>query len=89
MTVKDRIQVRIDHDTKALAEEKLKAQGLTLSEYTRMMLAKVAYEDLVIKLETPNHQLESSIQETADFLAGKAALKGYSDADSLEKGLME
>lgn len=89
MVVKDRIQVRIDHDTKALAEKKLKAHGLTLSEYTRIMVSNVAYGDLTIKLETPNSVLETSISETADFLADKKKLKGYSDADSLKKDLTE
>ena len=89
MAVKDRIQVRIDHDTKALAEEKLKAQGLTISEYTRMMLANAAYGNLQIKIEKPNSQLESSIEETTDFIAGKKHLDGYTDADSLNKRLMD
>jgi len=89
MAVTDRIQVRIDHDTKQLAEEKLKAKGMTLSEYTRMMVANVAYNDVTIKIETPNKQLEHSIQETADFLSGKKQLHGYTNAADLEKGLME
>lgn len=88
MAVKDRIQVRIDHDTKKLAEEKLKEQGITLSEYTRMMVAKVAYGDVKLRFETPNEQLETSIQEAADFLSGKKKLKGYKSAAALEKDLM-
>lgn len=89
MTVTDRIQVRIDHDTKALAEKKLRAQGLTLSEYIRMMVSRVAYKDLTVTLEEPNKELESSIQETVNILADKKNLKGYSTVDTLEKDLME
>lgn len=52
------------------------------------MLSNVTYGDLTVKLETPNKELESSIQETVSFLAGKKELKGYSDASTLEKKLM-
>ncbi|WP_262316582.1 type II toxin-antitoxin system RelB/DinJ family antitoxin [Lacticaseibacillus parakribbianus] len=85
----DRIQVRIDHKTKMLAESRLKAQGLTLSEYTRMMVTNVAYSGVKVHFETPNTKLNGSIQEAADFLDGKATLQGYSSADALEKGLMD
>lgn len=89
MAIKDRIQVRIDHETKKKAEDNLKAQGLTLSEYTRIMVANAAQGNIKLRFETPNAQLESSIKEAADFLAGKEDLKGYTNAESLNKELLK
>lgn len=90
MDSNDRIQVRISHDVKMLAESKLKRQGLTISDYTRIMIANVAYGGKIsINIERPNAELEESIQEAADFVSGKQQLEGYNDAQSLEAGLME
>lgn len=62
--------------------------GPDASEYTRMMVAKVARGEVSVNFELPSRQLNASIWEATDFLSGKDSRQGYTDADALEKGLM-
>ncbi len=88
MPTTDRIQVRIDADIKKRAEKNLKENGLTISEFTRLILSDVANNKFNVKFEIANDRVNSSLAEVVQNTNGSKKLKAYSDVASLEKELL-
>jgi len=88
MATTARIQVRIDADTKRKAEAKLANTGLTLSDFTRMMMTNLANGQLDSVLEVANDEVLASLQEVIDDATGKKKLKRYDNFDELNHDLL-
>ncbi|WP_203640906.1 type II toxin-antitoxin system RelB/DinJ family antitoxin [Levilactobacillus andaensis] len=86
MTAVARIQVRIDADIKQKAETKLKQNGLTISDFTRIMMTNVANGKFDNALEVVNQKVNDSLQEVINQ-SNTHKLQGYSDLDSLNAAL--
>ncbi|WP_048735264.1 type II toxin-antitoxin system RelB/DinJ family antitoxin [Levilactobacillus koreensis] len=83
-----RIQVRIDADIKKKAESKLKQNGLTISDFTRIMMTNVANGKLDHALEIVNQEVNDSLQEVLEQSSDQK-LQGYSDLNSLNTALFK
>ncbi|MFD1455660.1 type II toxin-antitoxin system RelB/DinJ family antitoxin [Levilactobacillus lanxiensis] len=66
----DRINTRINHDIKARAQNELAKNGLTISEYMRIVLTGVANYGLPTHFAQPSKEVIASILEMTDVVSG-------------------
>lgn len=70
------IRARIDNDIKDEATAALKAMGLTMSEFLRIAVTRVAKEKAIpFEVKVPNAVTLQAMQEAQEILAEKRALK--------------
>jgi DNA-damage-inducible protein J len=61
------IRARIDAETKARAEDALKAMGLTMSDAIRLLMVRVAEERrLPFEVRVPNAETRAAMDELAE-----------------------
>ncbi len=80
------IRARIDNGIKDEATVALKAMGLTMSEFLRMAVTRVAKEKAIpFEVKVPNAVTLQAMQEAQEILAEKRALKSAEELfDELE-----
>lgn len=69
----DRINTRINHDIKVRAQSELTKNGLTISEYMRIVLTGVANYGLPTHFAQPSEDVVASILEMTDVVSGNKA----------------
>lgn len=67
----ERINARISPDIKARAQAELAKNGLTISEYMRIVLTDVAKDGLPRYFGQPSAELTASIKEMIDVFNGE------------------
>ncbi|MGX2975304.1 type II toxin-antitoxin system RelB/DinJ family antitoxin [Ursidibacter arcticus] len=80
------IRARIDNAIKNEATTALKAMGLTMSEFLRIAVTRVAKEKAIpFEVKVPNAVTLQAMQEAQDILSAKRALKSAEELfDELE-----
>ncbi|GEO65684.1 type II toxin-antitoxin system RelB/DinJ family antitoxin [Levilactobacillus spicheri] len=82
-----RINSRINADVKAKAQEELAKNGLTISEYIRIILTGVAEHGLPDNFALPNEAVNASILEMVDAHSKHQSLPGGTTIEELERSL--
>ena len=85
----ERIESRIDSDTKRKAQAALSRHGLSMSEYIRVIVTSVANEGLPKDFGMPNKVLTDSLMEAVNDMAGKSELPVAHTRNELEQELNE
>lgn len=66
MAVDSLVRARVDAETKDIAAKALEAMGLTISDYIRMALVRVAHDKAIpFPVKVPNAETIESMEQTA------------------------
>ena len=85
------LNIRIDPNVKARAEELFASLGMTVTEAVNLFLHQCLLEQgLPFRPHQPryNAETEAAIQETKDIIAGKIQTKSYSSYEEFEAEIM-
>jgi len=85
----DRINARVQHDVKVRAQIELEKNGLTISEYLRIVLTSVANNGLPEHFAQPKQEVVDSIMETTDAMTNNKSLSGGTSKEAFERSLRE
>lgn len=86
------MNIRIDADVKATAQELFSSLGMDLSTAVNIFIRQaIAYGGIPFTIQQPrfNAETEAAIQEARDISAGKISAKAYSSAGELFRELNE
>jgi DNA-damage-inducible protein J len=82
------VHIRVDDETKELANEALTSMGLSMSDAVRLFLRRVVVDQAFpLELKVPNAQTREAITESRKMMASRRARFASADAlfDDLEK----
>lgn len=86
-TETDRINSRINAEIKLKAQKELEKNGLTISEYVRIVLTGVAEHGLPDNFALPNMAVNDAVLEMVDAKAQQRPLPGGTTLDDFERSL--
>jgi len=86
-TETDRINSRINAKIKIKAQKELEKNGLTISEYVRIVLTGVAEHGLPDNFALPNMAVNDAILEMVDTKAKQQSLPGGTTLNDFERSL--